>query len=122
MWYLSHHSIYHPKKPDKICVVFDCSSQYQGQSLNDKLLSGPDLNNGLVGVLFRFRERNFAFMAEIEKMFYQVKAKECDQDFLRFVWWPDGDTDKEPEEYRMISVWETIYLLHRSHFTECHSV
>ena len=37
VWYLPHHGIYHPKKPDKIRVVYDCSAEYQGTSLN-KLL------------------------------------------------------------------------------------
>ena len=25
-WYLPHHSVYHPHKPDKLCVVFDCAA------------------------------------------------------------------------------------------------
>lgn len=25
IWYIPHHGIYHPKKPDRIRVVFDCS-------------------------------------------------------------------------------------------------
>ena len=101
VWYIPHHGIYRPKKPDKIRVVFDYSVRYYGQSLNDNLLQGPDLTNSLVGVLTRFREENFAYMADIEKMFYQVKVKEADQDFLRFLWWPDANTEKKPEEYRM---------------------
>ena len=31
-WYLPHHGIYHPKKPGKIRVVFDCSIEYKGES------------------------------------------------------------------------------------------
>ncbi len=44
-WYLPHHGIYHPKKPGKIRVVFDCSIEYKGESLNRLLLPGPDLTN-----------------------------------------------------------------------------
>ena len=40
-------------------------------------------------------------MADIEKMFYQVKVKKADQDFLQFLWWPNGILTKEPEEYCM---------------------
>ena len=36
--YVPHTGVYHPKKPDKIRVVFDCSAQYGGVSLNDYLL------------------------------------------------------------------------------------
>ena len=101
VWYLPHHGIYHPKKPSSIRVVFDCSARYQGESLNDHLLQGPDLTSKLTGVLTRFRQEKVAFMADVEKMFYQVKVKEEDQDFLRFLWWTNGDLAVEPEEYCM---------------------
>ena len=29
VWYIPHHGVYHPKKPEKICVVFDCSADYK---------------------------------------------------------------------------------------------
>ena len=101
IWYLPHHGIYHPQKPTKVRVVFDCSARYEGQSLNDKLLQGPDLTSKLIGVLTRFRQERYAFMADIEKMFFQVKVREEDQSLLRFLWWQDGDIEKEPEEYCM---------------------
>ena len=53
--YLSHHGIYHPSKPNKIRVVFDCSVEYKGRYLNKELLPGPGLTNQLIGVLLRFR-------------------------------------------------------------------
>ena len=101
VWYLPHHGIYHPKKPSSICVVFKCLARYHGESLNNNLLQSPDLTSKLTGVLTRFREERLAFMADIEKMFYQVKAKKADQDVLRFLWWPNGILTKEPEEYCM---------------------
>ncbi|XP_028418430.1 uncharacterized protein LOC114543776 [Dendronephthya gigantea] len=76
IWYLPHHGVYHAKKPDKICVVFDCSARFQGTSLNDQLMQGPDLTNSLLGVLMRFREDEAAFMADIESMFHQVRVQE----------------------------------------------
>ena len=100
-WYLPHHGIYHPHKPTKIRVVFDCSASFEGHSLNDKLLQGPDLSSNLVGVLTRFRQEKYAFMADIEKMFFQLRVRKEDQSFLKFLWWPDGDLQKEVEEYCM---------------------
>ncbi|XP_070537534.1 uncharacterized protein [Ptychodera flava] len=29
VWYIPHHGVYHPKKPEKIRVVFDCSAKFQ---------------------------------------------------------------------------------------------
>ncbi|KAG1679375.1 hypothetical protein GQR58_012950 [Nymphon striatum] len=42
-----------------------------------------------------------ALMADIECMFYQVRVDEGDRDFLRFLWWSDGDYSKEPDVFRM---------------------
>lgn len=100
-WYLPHHPVFHPQKPEKVRVVFDCSARYRGTSLNDQLLQGPDLTNTLVGVLTRFREEPVALMSDIESMFYQVRVRPSDRNYLRFLWWPDGNLEKEPEEYKM---------------------
>ena len=69
-WHIPHHGVYHPHKPGKIRVVFDCSAKFMGKSLNDMLYKGPDQTNSLVGVLSRFRENRIAVMADIESMFY----------------------------------------------------
>ncbi|XP_030602165.1 uncharacterized protein LOC115791986 [Archocentrus centrarchus] len=100
-WYIPHHGIYHPQKPDKLRVVFDASAKYKGNSLNDHLLSGPDLLNSLNGVLIRFRRHQVALLCDIEKMFHQFHVYEADRDYLRFLWWTDGNLDTEPQEFRM---------------------
>ena len=101
VWYIPHHGVYHPRKPEKIRVVFDCSVNYKGESLNDHLLQGPDLTNQLVGVICRFRKDSTAFMCDVEAMFHQFKVVEAHQNFLRFLWWENGDTSKRPIEYKM---------------------
>jgi len=58
--YVSHHGVYHPRKPGQIRVLFYCSAQYKGTSLNKNLLQGPDLTNNLMGVLCRFRQEAVA--------------------------------------------------------------
>ncbi|XP_071477128.1 uncharacterized protein [Diadema antillarum] len=99
--YVPHTGVYHPRKPDQIRVVFDCSAKYQGVSLNDHLLQGPDLMNGLLGVLCRFRKEAVAFMADVKGMFLQFYVKEEDRNLLRFLWYKDGDETNEVVEYRM---------------------
>ena len=69
----------------EISVVFDCSSQYRETSINENLLSGPDLTNQLVAVLTRFRVGPAASMADIEAMFSQVKVLEKQRSLLRFL-------------------------------------
>jgi hypothetical protein len=100
-WYIPHHGVYHPRKPSKIRVVFDCSAQNSGTSLNSVLLQGPDLLNSLVGVLCRFREKPIALVGDVEKMFHQFRVDPKDRDYLRFLWWKDGNLDVEPTVYRM---------------------
>ena len=80
-WYIPHHGIYHPKKPGKIRVVFDCSAEYQKEVLNRHLLQGPDLTNNLTGVLCRFRQEPVAFTCDIEAMFHQVGLDVKDRDY-----------------------------------------
>ena len=57
-WYFFCHEVYNENKPNKIRVVFDCSTECQGRSLNDELMSGPDLTNQIIGVFIRFRQEH----------------------------------------------------------------
>ena len=99
-WYLPHHGVRHPVK-QKLRVVFDCAARFGGTSLNQQLLQGPDLTSSLVGVLTRFRQETIAIMADVEAMFYQVGVKDEDTDLLRFLWWPEGNYEKELAEFKM---------------------
>ena len=76
VWYLSHHGVYHPNKPGKPRVVFDCSSKYKGICLNDCLLPGPNITNTFPGVLFRFRRGLYAIQGDICSMFHRVGVSE----------------------------------------------
>ncbi|XP_043199287.1 uncharacterized protein LOC122368999 [Amphibalanus amphitrite] len=101
VWYLPHHAVQHPQKPDKVRIVFDGAATFKGISLNDNLLQGPDQTNALLDVLTRFRMENIAFTADIENMFHQVYVPESDRDLFRFLWWKDGDPQNDILEYRM---------------------
>ena len=115
IWYLPHHGVYHPSKK-KLRVVFDCSAQYHGVSLNDKLLQGPDLTNHLIAVLLRFRQEPYAITADIEKMFYQIYVAPEDRDCLRYFWWPGGYLTDEPQVHRM-----TVHLFGAASSPSCSS-
>ena len=101
-FYLPHFAVVHPVK-NKPRIVFDAAAKFEGKSLNDALLSGPDLLQSLLGVLLRFREGPVAVMADIQDMFLRFKVREEDRDSLRFLWRGRKRTGK-PEEYRMSSI------------------
>ena len=100
-WFLPIFGVYHPKKPDQIRVVFDLSAKHQKNSLNDVLLSGPDMINSLLGVLLRFRKETVAVTADIEKMLYGFYVKSEHKNFLRFLWYRDNDLAKDLIKFRM---------------------
>ena len=102
VWYLPHHPVYHPHKPNKVRIVFDCAAKQAGISLNDALMSGPDLMNSLLGVLIRFRKNPIALVADIESMFYQVFVHPSHCNALRFLWWPQGNLKVEPVPHQML--------------------
>lgn len=97
-WYLPHHCVFHPKKPNKLRVVFDCSARYNGCSLNDHLLQGPDMINNLNGILIRFRQHPIALMCDVEKMYHQFHVSESDRDYLHFLW-KNGEFNQKPLEF-----------------------
>lgn len=100
-WYLPLFAVYHPKKPGSVRCVFDSSAKYEGISLNDVLLTGPDLVNPLLGILWRFRQHPVAVTADIEQMFYRFSVPEKHRDYLRFMWYKDNDPSQDLIEYRM---------------------
>ncbi len=99
-WYIPHHGVYHKRKKT-LRVVFDCSSPFKNISLNGELLQGPDLTNNLLGVLIRFRKESIALMADVRAMLHQVRVYEEHTNFLRFLWWSNGNLDSNLEDYHM---------------------
>ena len=71
LWYLPHHAVWHPRKPEESRVVFDCASKTEGVSLNDELLRVPENTSTLLGVTLRFRVDNVAVTADVKRMFHQ---------------------------------------------------
>lgn len=73
----------------------------EGMSLNDILLTGPDLNNTLLGVLIRFLREAIAVTADIKQMFHCFLVREQDRNFLCFLWFRDNDPAQDVIEYCM---------------------
>ena len=84
-WYLPHHPVFHPAKPNKVRIVFDTAAKYQGTSLNDNLVQGPHLTNEVVDVLLRFRTGEVPVIVDIQEMSHQVRTSPPGRDALRFI-------------------------------------
>ena len=97
--------VVHPAKPGKVCVVIDCSAEYRGTSLNNQLISGPDLTNQVVGVLTTFREKQVIFNADVDAMFHQVSVPEDQRSLLRFWWWENRDTRNPIKDHEMFVIY-----------------
>nr|XP_049463411.1 uncharacterized protein LOC120956042 [Anopheles coluzzii] len=86
------------EKKGKIRLVFDAAATVNGISLNNNLLTGPDLTANLLEVLFKFREFSVAVVGDIREMFHQVLIKPADQRSQMIFWEGDAASD-EPVTY-----------------------
>lgn len=97
--YIPHHTVLRPdKKSTPVRIVFNASSAFQGHALNDYWKKGPDLLNGIFGVVLRFREKEVAVLGDISKMYHRILIPERDQHVHRFLW-RNMETDREPVTY-----------------------
>ena len=85
-WYVPHHPVENPNKPEKLRRVCNAASKFRGISLSDNLSTVPDLLQNLIGIIYRFREQKIAITADIEAMFLQVKVPPEECKVLRFLW------------------------------------
>ena len=85
-WYLPLGVVTTPKKPDKVRLIWDAAAKAAGVSFNDMLLKGPDLLTSLPAVLLRFRQRNVAICGDICEMFHQIRIRDEDKQYQRFLW------------------------------------
>ncbi len=98
-WFFPHHPVTNPNKPGKIRRVFNAASKFKGASLNDHLMTGPNLLNSLTGILMRFRKERVAISTDIESMFSQVVVPKDDQIVLQFLWRDDRNSPPEVYQY-----------------------
>ena len=95
--YIPHHAVLRPDSTSTpVRIVFNSSSMYQGHRLNDYWQKGPDLLNGLFGVILRLRENRVAITADISKMYHRVLIPLKDQHVHRFVW-RNLEVDRPPD-------------------------
>lgn len=87
----------------KLRVVFDASSKTtNGNSLNDKLMPGPNLQADLQQILMRFRTYEFVLTADVTSMFRQILVDPRDRK-LQLILWREEVT-QSPQLYQLNTV------------------
>jgi hypothetical protein len=84
--YLPHFPVYKANNPSKVRPVMDAACKFRGKSLNDALLSGPNLMHDLSQVLVRFRRHSVALTCDITDMFLRIRLPPSDHPFHRMLW------------------------------------
>lgn len=87
-YFLPHHCVLKPESlSTKLRVVFDASCKTtSGESLNSIMKVGPTIQKDLFSILMRFRSHRFALIADISKMYRQVRVDE-EQTYLQCILW-----------------------------------
>lgn len=103
-YYMPHHGVIkEDSTTTKLRVVFDASAKTdRGISLNEKLKSGPTIQDDLFSILLRWRQHEIVLGADAEKMYRQVWISEDQRDLQRIVWRPSSD--KPINHYRLNTV------------------
>ena len=97
-WYLPHRFVIDPKKPDRLRRVHDASAKFMGQSLNDKIFTGPILLSSLFEILLRFCEGKIAMAADVKEMYHMLRLPERDKPSMRLLW--RDSPEEEPSVYQ----------------------
>lgn len=102
-FFLPHHPVINQNSSTtKVRVVFDGSFKTStGNSLNDKLMAGPIVQEDLFHIILRFRIHKFVITADIEKMFRQVMVVDEDRHLQLIIW---RDQQGEIEIYSLNTV------------------
>ena len=74
-------------------VVCDGAAMIGGVSINQAVLAGENLLNGLVDVLMRFRLGRYACVSDISKCFFQIKLPRSQQNWFHIIWFKNNDID-----------------------------
>ena len=101
-WYNPCHPVINPNKPDKFRMVFYFTALFDGVSINSKILKGPNLLSNLVSVMLRFRRYRVGLMADITKMFHQVRVRPEDASAYRYFWREPSSAD-QPDVFEFLA-------------------
>lgn len=102
--YLPHHAVVRKDKATtKVRIVHDASCKYKNNvSLNDDLMVGPTLQQDLRHIIMRWRIHKVCLVADIVKMYHQIRVTDRSADYQRLLW--RENPNDEIKHYRMTRV------------------
>lgn len=103
-YFIPHHAVVkHEEKGLKIRVVFDAPAKStSGKSLNDCLCTGSKLQTEIGDVLLRSRFYKYVFVADIAKMYRQIRVRDEDCVYQHILW--RRSPEEEVQEYQLLTV------------------
>lgn len=102
--FLPYHAVIREdKETTKFRIVFDASCKgVNGVSLNNDLMVGPRLQPELRHIIMRWRMHPICFIADIVKMYRQIKVHDTDSEYQRILW--REHPDESIQEYKLLRV------------------
>ena len=103
-WYVSHHEVLKEGSTSTpVRVVVNSSLRFNGLTLNEILIKGPNSLNSLFGVLLNFRRYPVGVVVDVKKMYHTIKTTVKER-HLRRILWRDMKCDQEPQTYGIETV------------------
>lgn len=86
-YYIPHHCVFRPESNSTpLRVVFNASAlTSSGKSLNSIQFNGGTIQDDLLSIMLRFRKHQFAFVADIKKMYRMILIDPNQRDLLRIL-------------------------------------
>lgn len=101
--YIPHHAVFKNSTTTKLRTVYNASQRTSnGKSLNEQLAIGKMVQSSIFELALRWRTFEIAVIADLEKMFKQIKLDESQQ-HLQVILWRDSEHEKI-HEYKMTTV------------------
>lgn len=102
--FLPHHCVMRDdSSTTALRVVYNASAKTSSnKSLNDFMYTGPNLQQDLQFLIIKWRQYQYAFTADIEKMFRQIWVHSDDQALQKIIW--RDNPSQKLQEYQLTTV------------------
>ena len=81
-------------------MVYNGAAEFQERTINNEILSGPDLLVLLFNVITRFRMGRYASIPALIECFFQTAMPPEQRDYFRIMWYVNDSIDSKIEILR----------------------